>query len=64
MKREEAKELLQNLGAKVTNSISSKTDYLVAGESAGTKLEKAESLGVKIIDEQQFQQIIMRKSGK
>ncbi|SLM32672.1 DNA ligase [Desulfamplus magnetovallimortis] len=50
--RAEAKERLQQAGAKVTGSVSSKTDYLVAGESSGSKLDKARSLGVTVIDEQ------------
>lgn len=49
--REEAQEALRRAGARVTDSVSSKTDYLVAGEAAGSKLEKARTLGVKIIHE-------------
>lgn len=49
--REQAKELIQNNGGKVTDSVSKKTDYLLVGENAGSKLEKAQQLGVKIIDE-------------
>ncbi len=49
--REEATQRLTAEGAKVTTSVSKKTDYLVAGESAGSKLEKAERLGVKVLDE-------------
>lgn len=49
--REQVKELIQNHGGKVTDSVSKKTTYLVAGESAGSKLEKARSLGVPVIDE-------------
>jgi DNA ligase (NAD+) len=49
--REQATELIANAGGKVSGSVSSKTDYVVAGESAGTKLAKAEKLGVAVIDE-------------
>jgi DNA ligase (NAD+) len=50
MSRDELKSLLLSKGAKVTSSISKKTNYLIAGENAGSKLEKAKNLGVKIID--------------
>jgi DNA ligase (NAD+) len=49
--REAATELIVVAGGRVTSSVSKKTDYVVAGDSAGTKLEKAERLGVKVIDE-------------
>ncbi|MDO9371781.1 MAG: NAD-dependent DNA ligase LigA [Gammaproteobacteria bacterium] len=49
--REEAKEKLQTLGAKVSGSVSSKTNYLVAGADPGSKVEKARELGVEILDE-------------
>ena len=54
MSRTEAREALQALGAKVTGSVSKRTDYLVAGAKAGSKLEKAEKLDVEVLDEQQF----------
>jgi DNA ligase (NAD+) len=51
MSRGEAKERLLAAGAKVTGSVSAKTDYLLAGDKAGSKLTKAEKLGVEVIDE-------------
>ncbi|MEY3511301.1 MAG: NAD-dependent ligase LigA, partial [Pseudomonadota bacterium] len=51
LKRDEAKDLLEAAGAKVVGSVSKKTDYVVAGEDAGSKLEKARELGVSVIDE-------------
>lgn len=52
--RDEAKDKLKKLGAKVTGSVSKKTDLVIAGESAGSKLTKAEELGIKVIDEQEM----------
>jgi len=49
--REGAKEFIQQYGGKVTDSVTKKTNYLVAGDSAGSKLEKARELGVKVVDE-------------
>ncbi|MFK5970252.1 MAG: NAD-dependent DNA ligase LigA [Candidatus Marithrix sp.] len=58
MSRNEAKSNLQKLGAKVSSNISKKTDYLVAGEKAGSKLEKAKNLGIKILEEADFINIL------
>lgn len=52
--REEATQKLQNLGAKVSNSVSRKTDYVVAGESPGSKLTAAQTLGVAVLSEEEF----------
>jgi DNA ligase (NAD+) len=51
MSRDEAKDKLLAAGAKVTGSVSAKTDYLLTGDKAGSKLKKAEKLGVQVIDE-------------
>lgn len=58
MTRDEAKEKIQEAGGKVTGSISGKTDYLLAGEKAGSKLAKAENLGVEVLDEAAFLALI------
>jgi DNA ligase (NAD+) len=54
LKREEAAAKIEALGGRVSGSVSKKTDYVVAGEEAGSKLEKAQKLGVKIVDEKEF----------
>jgi DNA ligase (NAD+) len=56
--REKAKEMIERHGGKATGSVSSKTDYLLAGESPGSKLQKAQSLEVKIIDEDALRALI------
>ncbi|MGB9848012.1 MAG: NAD-dependent DNA ligase LigA [Minisyncoccia bacterium] len=54
MSREEAKERIKRLGGRVASSVSKHTDFVVVGKDPGSKYEKAQSLGVKIIDEQEF----------
>ena len=52
--RHSAKLAVENLGGKVTNSLSQKTAYLVAGHKAGSKLKKAQTLGIKVLSEEEF----------
>jgi DNA ligase (NAD+) len=56
--RDEAKEKIISAGGKFVTSVSKKTDYLVAGENAGSKLEKAKELGVKILSEEEFNNLL------
>jgi DNA ligase (NAD+) len=56
--RDEAKKLIEDAGVKVTGSVSKKTDYVVAGTDAGSKLDKARELGVQVIDEKEMQRIV------
>lgn len=55
--REQATEIIEGLGGKVTGSVSKKTDYVVAGDNPGSKLDKAQQLGVKVIDEDELEQL-------
>jgi DNA ligase (NAD+) len=52
--RDEARALIEARGGRVNSSVSKKTDYVVAGEAAGSKLDKAQELGVAVIDEDEF----------
>ena len=56
--RDEASEIIENFGGKTSSSVSKKTDYVLAGEEAGSKLKKANELGVKVITEQEFEDMI------
>ena len=58
LKRSEAKALIEKYGGKASGSVSKKTDYVLAGEEAGNKLDKAQQLGIKIITEEQFKDMI------
>lgn len=58
LKREQAKELIQKAGAKVTDSVSKNTDYLVVGEEAGSKLAKAQKLGITCLEEHQLLELL------
>src|SRR5277367_6486454 len=56
--RDEAKKMIEDAGGKVTGSVSKKTDYVVAGADAGSKLDKAKELGVAVIDEKQMEELV------
>ncbi len=58
--RAEAKTMAQDVGAKVSGSVSKKTDYVIAGAEAGSKLEKAQQLGVAVIDEAEFLRLLQK----
>lgn len=56
--RDQATEIIEKCGGKVASSVSAKTDFVVAGEDAGSKLKKANELGIKVIDEEAFKVMI------
>jgi len=58
MPREQAKSMVERLGGKVTSSVSKKTDYVIAGEEAGSKLANAKKLGVRVIGEEEFMEMV------
>jgi DNA ligase (NAD+) len=58
LSRERAKALIEQAGGKVAGSVSKKTSFVVAGEDAGTKLDKARTLGVAVMDEQELRRLL------
>jgi DNA ligase (NAD+) len=61
MTREKAGEIIKDLGGKVSSSVSKNTDYVIAGESPGSKLAKAKEFGIKILDEEEFLKLVKMK---
>jgi len=62
LSRDEAKEMLETAGAKVAGSVSKKTDYVIAGAEAGSKLDKARELGVAVLDEDGLKSLVAKAS--
>ena len=58
MKRDEASAIIESFGGKASGSVSKKTSFVLAGDEAGSKLAKAQELGIKIIDEEEFKRMI------
>ena len=58
LKRDQAKEMIEKRGGKCSGSVSKKTTYVLAGEEAGSKLTKANELGITVIDEEQFMKML------
>jgi DNA ligase (NAD+) len=61
MSRDEAKEQLMSVGAKVTGSVSAKTDFVITGEDPGSKYTKAVALAVKVLNEEEFCAMMNKK---
>ncbi len=64
MTRDEARALIEARGGRVTSTVSKKTDYVVAGEEAGSKLDKAQALGLRVIDEAQLKELLRDMAGE
>lgn len=62
MGRKEATELILSLGGKAAGSVSKKTDYVLAGENAGSKLTKAQELGIPVLSEEMFLEMVSKNS--
>lgn len=60
--RDDAKNLIESVGGRVASSVSKKTDYVIAGEDAGSKLDKAQALGVKVLTEEEFRAMLESKA--
>jgi DNA ligase (NAD+) len=60
LKRDDIFELLESRGGKRTNAVSANTNYLIAGEAAGSKLAKAEELGVRVLNESEFKTLLAK----
>ena len=56
--RDKAQEILKSLGAKTPSSVSRNTDYVIAGENPGSKLDKAKSLGITVLSEEEFKKMV------
>jgi len=59
-KRDEAGKIIESLGGRIMSGVSKATTLVIAGESAGSKLDKAKQLGIRIIDEQEFKNLILK----